>query len=76
MEDSLYVFQIPNKDYVDVIDDVFRMVTIQLSIQFLYFLNSSDNVSLFSTDFVLLVIYMILGILFYRLVLRKMIAFK
>lgn len=76
MEDSLYVFQIPNKDYIDVIDDVFRMVTIQLSIQFLYFLNSSDNVSLFSTDFVLLVIYMILGILFYRLVLRKMIAFK
>lgn len=76
MEDSLYVFQIPNKDYVDVIDDVFRMVTIQLSIQFLYFLNSSDTVSLFSADFVLLVIYMILGILFYRLVLRKMIAFK
>jgi len=76
MEVSLYVFQIPNKDYIDVIDDVFRMVTIQLSIQFLYFLNSSDNVSLFSTDFVLLVIYMILGILFYRLVLRKMIAFK
>jgi hypothetical protein len=76
MEDSLYVFQIPNKDYIDVIDDVFRMVTIQLSIQFLYFLNSSDTVSLFSTDFVLLVIYMILGILFYRLVLRKMIAFK
>ena len=76
MEDSLYVFQIPNKDYIDVIDDVFRMVTIQLSIQFLYFLNSSDTVSLFSADFVLLVIYMILGILFYRLVLRKMIAFK
>jgi hypothetical protein len=76
MEDSLYVFQIPNKEYIDVIDDVFRMVTIQLSIQFLYFLNSSDTVSLFSTDFVLLVIYMILGILFYRLVLRKMIAFK
>ena len=76
MDDSLYVFQIPNKDYIDVIDDVFRMVTIQLSIQFLYFLNSSDTVSLFSSDFVLLVIYMILGILFYRLVLRKMIAFK
>ena len=76
MEESLYVFQIPNKEYVDVIDDVIRMVTIQLSIQFLYYLNNSENVSLFSGDFVLLVIYMILGILFYRLVLRKMIIFK
>jgi hypothetical protein len=76
MEESLYMFQIPNKEYVDVIDDVVRMVTIQLSIQFLYYLNNSENVALFSADFVLLVIYMILGILFYRLVLRKMIVFK
>lgn len=76
MEESLYTFSLKDKEYVDLIDDVVRMVTIQLGIQFLYYLNSPDNVSLFSSDFILLVIYMILGILLYRLVLRKIIIFK
>lgn len=76
MEDSLYVFQISNKEYIELIDDIARMVTIQFAIQFLYYLNSSDNISFFSSDFVLLVIYMILGVMLYRLVFRKMITFK
>lgn len=76
MEESLYVFQLQNKEYVEVLDDVARMVIIQLGIQFLYYLNNSDQVQFFSTDFVLLVIYMILGILLYRLVFRKVITFK
>lgn len=76
MEESLYVFTLKDKEYIDLIDDIVRMVTIQIGIQFLYYLNSPDTVSMFSTDFVLLVIYMILGIMLYRLVLRKIIVFK
>ena len=76
MEESLYVFDIKTKEYVDLMDDVARMVIIQLSIQFLYYLNSSDQVQFFSADFVLLLLYMVLGILLYRLVFRKMITFK
>lgn len=76
MEESLYVFQLSNKEYIDLADDVARMVIIQVAIQFLYYLNNTEQVTFFSADFILLVIYMILGILLYRLVFRKMIAFK
>lgn len=76
MEESLYTFSVKDKEYIDLIDDIVRMVTIQLGIQFLYYLNSPDSVSLFASEFILLVIYMILGILLYRLVLRKIIIFK
>ena len=76
MEESLYVFKLKDKEYIDLIDDIVRMVTIQLGIQFLYYLNNPDTIYMFSSDFILIVIYMILGILLYRLVLRKIIIFK
>lgn len=76
MEESLYMFNVKESEYIDLIDDIVRMVTIQIGIQFLYYLNSSDTVNMFSTDFILLLIYMILGILLYRLVIRKIIIFK
>lgn len=76
MEESLYMFQFQNKEYVELIDDVARMLIIELAIQFLYYLNNPEQVSFFSVDFVLLVIYMILGILLYRLVFRKLITFQ
>jgi hypothetical protein len=76
MEESLYVFQLPQKEYIELADDVARMVIIQVAIQFLYYLNNTEQVQFFSADFILLVIYMVLGILLYRLVFRKMITFK
>jgi hypothetical protein len=76
MEESLYTFQVPNKDYIELIDDIARMVIIQVSIQFLYYINNADQVPFFSGDFLLLVVYMVLGILMYRLVFRKMIQFN
>ena len=76
MAESLYVFKMEHKDYVDLVDDVARMVIIQVAIQFLYYLNNTDDVVFFSGDFILLVIYMILGILLYRLVFRKVITFQ
>lgn len=76
MEESLYMFQLHHKEYIELADDVARMVIIQVAIQFLYYLNNSEQVQFFSADFILLVIYMVLGILLYRLVFRKMITFK
>jgi membrane protein YdbS with pleckstrin-like domain len=76
MEESLYMFSLPNKEYIDLADDIARMVIIQVAIQFLYYLNNSDQVQFFSADFILLVVYMVLGIMLYRLVFRKMITFK
>ena len=76
MEESLYVFQLPSKEYAEMADDIARMVIIQLGIQFLFYLNNPEQVSFFSADFFLLVIYMVLGILLYRLVFKKVVTFK
>lgn len=74
--ETLYTINVLNKDYVGMIDDVVRMVTIQFMIQFLYYINGSEDVSFFSTDFFFLVIYIILGVCVYWLIIKKLVLFK
>lgn len=74
--DALYILQLPNVEYVGLVEDILRMVTIQTTIQFLYFINSNGAIAFFSADFFLLVTYVILGVCVYWLVFKKLIAFK
>lgn len=74
--ESLYTVNVPNKDYIEFINDIARMVTIQISIQFLFFINNPNAVDFFSADFILMLIYMILGICVYWLIIKKLILFK
>jgi heme/copper-type cytochrome/quinol oxidase subunit 4 len=73
--DSLYTFKLPNKEYVGMLDDISRMIVIQISIQFLYFINNKDNEGFFTLEFVLLLIYIILGVCLYWLIFKKTISF-
>lgn len=66
---------IPNKDYIPLLQDVLRMVTLQVVIQFLYYINTDDT-PFFSVDFLLLVTYVILGVCVYWLIIKKLIIFK
>ena len=72
--ESLYVVNIPNKQYIDVINDVVRMVTIQFMIQFLLYINGVA--AFFSADFFFLLCYIILGVCVYWLVIKRLIVFK
>jgi hypothetical protein len=74
--DSLYSVNVPNKEYIELVNDIARMVTIQVTIQFLFFLNSPGEVDFFSADFILMIIYMILGICVYWLIIKKVLIFK
>lgn len=74
--EGLYVIDVPQKEYVELINDICRMVIIQLSIQFLFFINNPSEVDFFSEDFILLVIYIVLGVCLYWLVFKKLIIFK
>lgn len=71
----MYSFELPNPTYVEYVNDVARFLTIQFVIQFMYYVNDPD-VSLFSADFILLMIYLILGISLYYLVFKKLVTFK
>ncbi len=63
-------------DYVPMANDVLRMVCIQVAIQVMLVLaDPTGHTSLFSTDFVLLVVYITLGVMLYWLALRKLMVF-
>lgn len=76
MDTSLYSIDVPNKDYIDLINDIARMVTIQITIQFLFFINNPSEINFFSIDFILLTLYMVLGICVYWLIIKKLVIFK
>lgn len=74
--EALYVIQFPNPEYIGMVEDIVRMVVIQTTIQFLYCINSNGGVPFFSLDFLLLVIYVVLGVCVYWLVFKKLVQFK
>ena len=76
MDMSLYSVNVPQKEYLDLINDIVRMVTIQTSIQFLYFLNNPSQNEFFTSDFFLILIYIVLGICVYWLIIKKIVIFK
>jgi len=71
----MYTFELPNPAYVEYVNDVARFLTIQFVIQFMYYVNDPE-VSFFSADFILLMIYLVLGISLYYLVFKKLVTFK
>lgn len=73
---SLIIINIGDQDTINFINDIVRMTTIQIFIQFLFFINNPTEVVFFSIDFILLVIYIILGVCVYWLVINKLITFK
>ena len=63
-------------DYVPMANDVLRMVCIQLAIQVMLVLaDPTGRTSLLSTDFLMLVVYITLGVMLYWLALRKLMVF-
>lgn len=64
------------KDYVPMANDIMRMVCIQLAIQVMLVLaDPTGQTSLLSADFVLLVVYIALGVMLYWLTVRKLFVF-
>jgi hypothetical protein len=76
MEESLYVVDVPQKEYIALFDDIARMVIIQFSIQLLLFATNPSENQFFSAEFILMVVYIVLGVCLYWLVFKKLIKFK
>lgn len=72
---SLYTIQIPNKEYIGLLDDIARMVIIQITIQFLYYINNKNNEGFLTMDFMLLLLYIIMGVCLYWLIFKKTVTF-
>ena len=63
------------KEYVIVIDDIMRMMTIQFVIQLMLFVSGATD-EFFSAEYVLISVYIILGVAMYWLVLRNLVKFN
>jgi uncharacterized membrane protein SirB2 len=72
--DSLYVVDVPYKEYIPMVDDMLRVVCIQVAIQLMLF--ASGDSQFFTAEFIMLVIYIVLGVALYWLVAKKLVVFK
>lgn len=63
-------------EYIMMMEDIARFVAIQTIIQLLLYTMDSQLFPFFSTDFLLLLLFISIGVMFYHLVLKKIVAFK
>jgi len=62
-------------DYIHVIDDVIRLVLIQVVVQLMFYMNSPAEFPFFTPVFFAVLLYIILGVSAYWLVFRKLVLF-
>jgi hypothetical protein len=60
-------------EYVPLADDTLRMLTLQIIIQFMLSLRDSKQYSMLNEGFFELLFYIVLGLMFYWLVIRKLV---
>lgn len=63
------------EDFSFLADDVTRMIILQVIIQFMLSMRNSDDYPFFSQQFFELLFYIVLGLMFYWLVVRKLVRF-
>ena len=76
---SLYQINITESfgpEYVELFNDISRFVIIQIAIQIMLVTVDPTAYSLFSGDFLILLLFVIIGVLTYWLVFRKIISFS
>ena len=62
-------------DMMRMIEDLVRMLVIQVTIQFLLFLTDSCNYAFFTPEFIVLLIYIAIAVMLYWLIFKKIIQF-
>lgn len=64
-----------DKEYLPMIEDIIRMVMLQFTVNLMYFIKNPDTTSLFSLEFIELLIYIVLGVSVYWLLFKKLVRF-
>ena len=62
-------------EYSEMFNDMLRFATIQVVIQIMLVLMDSKRFSFFSVDFLLLLLFVMIGVMFYWLVIKKLVIF-
>ena len=70
---DLKVSETIGDEYAPLADDTLRMLTLQIIIQFMLSLRDSKQYSMLNEGFFELLFYIVLGLMFYWLVIRKVV---
>jgi len=76
---TLFTYQLSklvDEEYIPYLEDIVRMLILQCTIQFMYFMKDPSNNVLFTADFFELILYVIIGVSVYWLVFKKVILLK
>lgn len=68
-------YKLGSKEYAGMFNDMIRFATIQIAIQIMLVLMDSERFSFFSTEFFLLLLFVLIGVSFYWLVIKKIVIF-
>lgn len=63
-------------EYVPMLHDLARFTVIQIGIQVMLYTMDSDRFAILSADFAVLLLFIMVGVLFYWLVFKRVIDFK
>jgi heme/copper-type cytochrome/quinol oxidase subunit 4 len=78
--ETLYTLDISEKlgsdEYIPAVDDVTRMVVIQIIVQLMFYLNDPSENEFFTETFFATLLYIVLGISVYWLVVKKLITIR
>lgn len=69
------VSQVLGKEYVPVVNDLVRFLLIQIGIQFMLFISDPQNIPFFSPEFIVLIVFLTVSVLFYWLIFCKIVSF-
>ena len=77
--ESLYSFDVTERlgspEYADMFNDILRFATIQVAIQLMLVMMDSERFKFFSVDFLILLIFIIVGCILYHLIVKKLVRF-
>lgn len=62
-------------DMVRMVEDLVRMFVIQVTIQFLLYLTDSCQYKFFTPEFIVLLIYILIAVMLYWLIFKKVVTF-
>ena len=64
------------KEYLPAIEDITRMIVLQVFVQIMMYLRNPSENSLFDVEFIELLLYIVLGLCVYWLLFKKLVNFK
>lgn len=76
---SLYSINISKhlgEEYVGMLDDIARFVVIQIAIQMMLCMMDPARFKFFAPDFLMLLVFIVIGVLLYWLVFKKLVSFR